>query len=366
MPSSVFKSMRIVGIAGAVPTTTVYNRSFIGQLEESVVNKVIQVTGIEQVQRACRRQTASDLGVAAAEMLIKDKKIDRSEIGAIIDVTEFPDYVAPSTAFTIHKRLGLSQSCMAFDVNLGCTGYVYGLHIACALLHAMSQKYVLLIVGDVPKNNDFSNRKNPDHSYLMMFGDAGTATLIEKTEDIKDEIVTDLYADASDFKKLYTLGGARCVDAPHDVTTWSDGIDRSLYDSYMDGMGVFAFSTKVAPKCMKEFLKRRNETLEDYHDFYFHQANKMIVDRIAKLMKISSDKVPMSLQKYGNTNCGTIPVTLVEHLGSNQDVEEQKVLLCGYGVGLSWGIVSLKIRPADVYPMLYTDYYWEEGEVKPR
>jgi len=366
MPGALFKGVRISGVAGAAPTKTVYNKDFIGQLEENVVTRVIQVTGIEQVQRAKRRQTASDLGFAAAEKLLTEKNIDRKEIGAIINVTEFPDYIAPATAFIIHKRLELPQTCMAFDVNLGCTGYVYGLHLACALLQAMTQKYVLLIVGDVPKNNDFSDRKNPDHSYLMMFGDAGTATLLEKTNNESDVIETDLFADGTDFKKLYTLGGARCVDAPRTVNTWSDGIDRSMFDSYMDGMGVFAFSTKVAPKAMKAFLKRRGETVDDYKDFYLHQANKMIVDRVAKLTRIDPVKVPMSLQKYGNTNCGTIPVTLVDHLGNEDNSVDQKVLFCGFGVGLSWGVVSATIRPSDVLPMEFTDDIWTEGEIQPQ
>ena len=364
MAGAYFPGIRVAGIAGAVPSKVVRADDFISQVGEKVVQRVKLVTGIHEVRRSPRRQTASDLGYAAAERLLTEKGINREEIGAIVNVTEFPDYVAPSTAFVLHKRLGLPQSCIAFDVNLGCTGYVYGLHIACSLLQAMQQRYVLLVVGDVPKNNDFSGRENPDHSYLMMFGDAGTATLLEKTPNSVG-IKTELYADGTDFKMLYTLGGARNVDAPHEVTRWSDDIDRSLYDSYMDGMGVFSFSTTVAPKLIKNFLQEEGKTPSDYDGFILHQANKMIVERVAKLAKLPLEKVPLSMTHYGNTNCSTVPVTVIDQLGCSDETEPKQLFLCGFGVGLSWGVATIEIRPRDVLPMLETDEFYSEGEIKP-
>lgn len=364
MAEAYFKHIRVAGIAGAVPSRIVRADDFLPQVGEKVVQRIKTVTGIQEVRRSSRRQTASDLGFAAAECLLNEKRINREEIGAIVNVTEFPDYVAPSTAFVLHKRLRLPQSCIAFDVNLGCTGYVYGLHIACSLLQAAQQKYVLLIVGDVPKNNDFTGREKPDHGYLMMFGDAGTATLLEKSNE-GEGIRTKLYADGTDFKLLYTLGGARCADASHEVTRWSDGVDRSLYDSYMDGMGVFSFSTTVAPRLIKKFLQEQGETPEDYAGFYLHQANKMIVERVAKLAKLPLDKVPLSLTHYGNTNCGTVPVTIIDKLGDVESAVTQRLFLCGFGVGLSWGVATMELSPADVLPMLETDEFYAEGEVQP-
>lgn len=365
MPGHVFQNIIIAGVAAAAPTTVVVNKDYEERLGKNVVDRVISVTGIEQYHKSARCQTASDLAYIAAEKLLTEKQIDRSEIGAIVDVTESPDYIAPSTAFVLHKRLKLPQACMAFDVNLGCTGYVYGIHIACSLLQTMTQKYVLLVVGDVMKRPDMSDRKNPDNSYLMMFGDAATVTLLAKTEQ-PSEIATDLYADGTDYKMLYTMGRCRCPDAPHDVTVWSDGTERSLYDPYMDGMGVFVFSTTYAPRLVRGFLKDRNESLEQYNEVYFHQANKMIVERIAKILKLDMDKVPLSLPRYGNTNCGSIPVTLVDNLGDNDSDKPRKVLLCGFGVGLSWGIVSLEICPSAVLPMIFSDDYYAEGEIHAR
>lgn len=364
MAKAFFENIRVAGISGAVPSKVVRADDFISQVGEKVVQRVKTVTGIEEVRRSSRRQTASDLGFAAAERLLTEKGIKREEIGAVVNVTEFPDYVAPSTAFVLHKRLGLPQSCIAFDVNLGCTGYVYGLDIACSLLQASQQKYVLLIVGDVPKNNDFTGREKPDHGYLMMFGDAGTATLLEKSAD-GFGIRTELYADGTDFKLLYTLGGARCADATHEVTRWSDGIDRSLYDSYMDGMGVFSFSTTVAPKLIQRFLQERGETSADYDGFYLHQANKMIVERVAKLARLPLEKVPLSLTHYGNTNCGTVPVTIIDQLGDSTVIDSQRLFLCGFGVGLSWGVATMEVSPVDVLPMLETDEFYAEGEIEP-
>lgn len=364
MAGTVFHNVRLIGVAGAVPTKTIYNKDFTDLIEPEALARVIKVTGIEQYQKAVREQTSGDLCYEAANELIQKKGINKEQIGVVITVTQFPDYIAPSTAYILHKRLELDKDCICFDVNLGCTGYVYGLHIASSLLQSMEKKYALLTVGDAVKIPDLRDRKHPEHSNLIMFGDSGTASLLERIED-EEEIQTDLYSDGGRYRALVTLGRCRNIDASHEVTTWSDGYDRSVYDPYMDGFDVFQFSTIEPPNAVKSFLTNRNETNENYDEFYFHQANKMIVDRIVKKLKIDYQKVPMSISKFGNTGGATIPVTMVDHLGNNNSNEYLRCLLCGFGVGLSWGVVSLRLRPSDVLPMIYTDNYYKEGEFYP-
>ena len=358
-----FNHVKVSGIAGAVPRQVIDNHEYDQWLGKKVVDRVIKTSGVQQIHRAIRRQTASDLGYAAAEQLLTQKHIDRSQIGAIINVTEAPDYIAPASAFVLHHRLHLPVDCMPFDVNLGCPGYVYGLHIAASLLSHSTKRYVVLVVGDVFKNNDFSGRENPDHTYLMMLGDGATATLLEKSADGVMESAQ--FAETEHYKALHTMGGARCVDAPHEVTRWQDGFDRSLYDCYMDGIEVFQFSTKRAPEAIKGFLAHTKQTYADDDSLYLHQANKMIVDRVGKLAGFQKTQVPLSLDRYGNTSCASIPITIVDHLGNADVDEEKKLLLCGFGVGLAWGVISLTVHTCDILPMIFTDDFYQEGEIYP-
>lgn len=364
MSQSEFCNIEIAGLATALPTHKVPTESYIQQVGEKVVKRLEKITGVKQVYRAIRKQTASDLGFAAAKCILREKNIKGEDIGAIINVTQTPDYLKPSTAFVLQKRLGLSNDCLAFDVNLGCTGYVYGLHIAASLLEKSAHKYALLIVGDVAKRVDYSKRKNPDHTYMMLFGDAVSATLLKK-EDHTDCIKTDLHADGEGYRMIHLLGGARCVDASREISTWSDGVERSLFDPYMDGMGVFEFSTRVAPQAINDFLTRNDEKLDDYEKIYIHQANKLILDLIIRELNCDITKAPVCIEKYGNTNGASIPLAITDCLGDVHNSAKHKILLCSFGVGLSWGVISLSICPDNVYPLIYTDEYYSEGEFEP-
>ena len=365
MPKTVFQGIRISGIAGAVPKTIIENRSFVDQIGEKAVEKVIKNSGVERFHKSVRRQTAGDLSYVAAKELIEKKKIDLSEVGLIVNITETPDYIAPSTAFVIHKRLGLPNDCIAFDVNLGCTGFVYGINIAASMLSSFTQKkYAIITVGDVGKYCITDSRKNPDNTYLMMMGDGCAAALIEKT-DTPSKIVIDLYADSKDFRVLHTMGGTRCVDVESVVTTWSDGIDRSPLDPYMDGMAVFSFATRTVPQSIRQIMEERNETFEDYSKVYFHQANKMIVDRLGKILNIPEGKVATSLKEYGNTNGASIPFTIMADMDRDSGAKEKHIMMCGFGVGLSWGIVIADINPDEVFSIIESDDIYEEGEFLP-
>lgn len=364
MPKTIFKGVRIAGMAGAVPTTVIENRSFIDQIGEKAVEKVIKNSGVERFHRSPKRQTAGDLSYVAARELLEKKGIDINEIGLLLNITETPDYIAPSTAFVIHKRLGLPIDCIAFDVNLGCTGFVYGINIAASILSTGTKKFAIITLGDVGKHGIYDTRKNPDNTYLMMMGDGCAAVLVEKSDD-DSEIVTDLYADSNDFAVLHTMGGARCFDVEDVVTTWSDGIDRSPLDPYMDGMAVFSFSTRTVPKYIKLFMEERKETFEDYSGVYFHQANKMILDRLTKILGIPEGKTPSSLANYGNTNGASIPFTILNEFKKQGFSDAQHVMLCGFGVGLSWGIVSANIVPSEVFSIVESDDIYEEGEFLP-
>lgn len=364
MAGFAFNNIRIAGMTGAVPKNVVPSRFFEFKFGTETVEKFINLTGVEQCHKTLRNQTASDLGYVAANNLFDKLSVKKDEIGALIFVSESPDYIWPSTACVLQHRLGLSEECLAYDINLGCSGFVYGFHVCSSLLQSMEQKYALLITGDANKFQNLLDREKPDDSNLMLFGDAVTATIIERTE-YTSEAITELYTDGSRYKMLVRGGMSRSVDESKDATRWNDGIDRSIEDPYMDGMGVFVFSTREAPKAINKFLTKYNKNLEDFDCYFLHQANKMIVDRIARILKMPSDKVPMTIDRYGNTASATIPLTMIDKYGLADEDVNYTVLTCGFGVGLSWGVLSVDISPKNVFPIIETDEYFKDGELYP-
>lgn len=357
-----FDNVRIAGIAGCVPNHIINNRDYEELVGKEMVDKIILSTGILQHRRAEIRQTAGDLAYVACNNMLNEFRIDRNEIGAVIFISTNPDYISPSTAFVLHKRLGLSNECIAFDVNLACSAYVYGIQICASLLQSLKQKYVLLANGHAPKNLCTGARKELDHSALMMFGDAATATLLERSEN-KNTIMTSLGADATNFHMMYTLGGARNAAAQCESFVACDGLEHFMTDSIMDGVNVFSFATQKAPESINDFLSDNGETLDDYDKIVLHQANMLIIKRIIKLLKGNPDKFPTTIEKYGNTSGCTIPLTIVDFMGNMSGDASLKLLLSGFGAGLAWGVVSLNIEKKVVLPIYYSDEIYEEGEL---
>lgn len=253
---------------------------------------------------------------------------------------------------------------MAFDINLQCSGFVYGIHTCASLLQNMKQRYLLMVTAEAFKYEDVMKREKPDNSLAVLSGDAGTAMLLERVPEAAP-IRTALYADGTDFKLMIRMGLARGFGLPNEITEWSDGKERSIYDPYMDGMGTFAFATRKTPKAIREFMEDAGTSKEDYDSLVLHQANKMIVERIARLLQWDMDKVPLSISKYGNTSCASIPVTIIDQLGSRDDKKPNRILSCGFGAGCSWGVASFEIIPQNVLFMVETEDYFEEGLVSP-
>ena len=362
----VFRNVDIVGIAGAVPTKRIKSSEYINVFGQQAIERFISVTGIEEIRKCELNQTASDLGFVAAEKLFAEFEIDKNDVGAILFISSSPDYIWPSSACVLQYRLGLPESCLAFDINLGCSGFVYGIHVASSLLQTMEKRYALIIVGEADKIPDLLKREKPDPSCLMMFGDACTATILEKKENAQSTIITELFTKGSGYKSLIRGGQTRSYYRSGDVVEWSDGIERTINDPYMDGMGVFSFSTTDAPRIMKDFVDKYEGKFDDFDRIYLHQANEMIISRIEKKLKIKSDKVPRSLNAYGNTAGASIPITIIDDIYRNNIKEEINVLMCAFGVGLSMGVVSINLDTQKVLPIIETDDCYLEGELTVR
>lgn len=356
MPTFKFNNIRIAGMACAVPKNKVSTESFKGIFGEEEVDKFMVMTGITETRRTSEYQTASDLGYTAANELLNLKNIDRNEIGALVFGTSSPDYRRPASAFVIHKRLGLSIETAVFDLSLGCSSMLYGLQVVASMMNSSDIKKAILIVGDTA-----AKTTNPeDRASIMLVGEASVAVLLEKTEGA-EPITSLVRSDGTGYRYLIVPGGGyRNMNASREVEICADGNKRSLHNSFMQGTSVFTFTISDIPKAIKDFWSLTNTTVDDYDCFAFHQANLYILKQIAKKLKIPLEKMPLSLGKYGNTSGASQIITLCDAYG-NIEGKEIRTLLCGFGVGLSWGVSSIIINTSDIFPIIEDDTIFEEG-----
>lgn len=296
-------------------------------------------TGIEQHRIASPAICASDLCISAAEKLIDDLHWDKSEIDAIVFVSQTPDYILPATSALIQKKLGLSESCYTLDISLGCSGWVYALSVIAALMENGSMKKGLLLAGDTILKLCSSE----DKSTYPLFGDAGTATALEYYGTKERSFMRFcLNTDGNGYEAIIVRDGG--YRNPTDEIsllkeTYESGISRSRINLELDGMSVFSFGISKAPQCVKILLEYSDMDKDSVDYYIFHQANLFMNEKIRKKLNLESEKVPYSLQKFGNTSCASIPLTLVTQLAPQLREKKLKLLGCGFGVGLSWGAV---------------------------
>lgn len=350
-----YNNIKIAGIASAVPTERVTVESFADRFGKETVEKFSKMTGVKEFRRTLKHQTASDLGYAAAERLIAEKNVNREEIGALVFIAHSVDYRRPATACVLHKRLGLSKDCAAFDIGLGCSATVYGLQVIGSMMANSDITKALLITGET-----LTKMVNPgDKSVAMIFGDGGSALLLEKEENSTLDVL--LRTDGNGYKNIIApAGGYRNMDAPRVDAVWPDGNTRNLYNTYMNGTDVFSFTISEVPAAIKDFIEKTGEGIEAYDCFAFHQANQFISKQLAKKFKIPMDKMPLCMDRYGNTSAPAVTMALCDRYGDVKD-ESVKTMFCCFGVGLSWGVASAVISADDILPIIETDELFEEG-----
>lgn len=331
-----FKNIRVAGISAGVPSQIASNLT--PSEEDSVSSDYspedfVKTTGVEE-RRVSGQLCASDLGVPAAEKLISDLNWDKSEIMAVIFVSQSADYILPATSCIIQDRLGLSTECYALDSTLGCSGWVYGLTQVAGLLNAGTIKKALLFVGEGRKR--VPGKRDP------LFGSATAVTALEYSENAPS-LKFHLATDGSGYDAIITPdGGSRNQITEDSFKLYEfEGKFYHRLQTRMKGMDVFSFGISQAPKSVKKLAEHYDF---DYHDadyFVFHQANMKMNNLIAKKLKLDKDQVPSSMRYFGNTNGASIPVTIVTQL-KNRSKVPTKYVCCGFGVGLSWGTVSFE------------------------
>ncbi len=323
---------RIAGIASAVPKQIVSNSDY-AVLSEEHREKIIKYTGIRFRRWAPRELTCSDLCFAAAERLLPELGWQREEIDAVIFVSQTPDYPFPATAQILQDRLGLPQSCLAFDINLGCSGYTYGLYALGALLEGSGLRRGLLLAGDVSKMHGDS-----DPASAVLFGHAASATALEIGEGAKP-IYFELGSDGSGYEVIYVpAGGSRCpVDASSfDKAELKGGGTRGATDVVLDAAEIINFSMREVPVSVKRLLEYAGHSVAEVDAYVFHQANQFINNQVARKIGTKPDKAPTTLYDFGNTSSATIPLTITMQLRERMAAAPLKLVMSGFGVGLSW------------------------------
>ena len=340
-----FKNVGISGISAAVPKNEIDNRYFSKLFSEEEIENTIKTTGIEKRRFADKNTCSSDLCATAAERLFDQMGIDKNSIDLLIFLSQTPDYRQPATAAVLQHRLGLAKTTGAFDINLACSGYIYGLSTAYAYASQEGINRVLLLVGETLSKIISKD----DRATSLLFGDGGTATLIEKGDKYGESFFS-LNTDGSgDWVLRIPAGCYRNPSTPETlkVKKHEDGSIRSEEHLFMDGMEVFNFTMREVPKDIKNVLSFSETDIADINYIVFHQANKFMTDFFAKKLKYTIDQVPYSLQKFGNTSAVSIPLTIVSALPGTL-MQGKKVILSGFGGGLSWGSALLNMGDVKV------------------
>lgn len=333
--------VRVYGMSACVPANVVENsESPLFATHEDYL-RFAETTHIYRRHVATEDVCSSDLCEKSARKLLDDLQWSADEIECLIFVSQTPDYILPATSCILQNRLGCSKNCMAFDISLGCSGWVYGLSVAAALANASRFKKVLLLVGDT-----VTKTKSPlDKTTYPLFGDAGTATALG-FDDTAVAMYFNMNTDGSGADAIIIRdGGFRhpfCEDSL-EVHQFEDGGIRNNLQSYLDGGTVFTFGISRAPKCVKTLLEEFDLDGEAVDYYVFHQANMIMNEKIRSKLKLPAEKVPYIMEEYGNTSSTSIPLTIVTRLRDSVVDRSLNIMACGFGVGLSWGAVYFSI-----------------------
>lgn len=317
------KFAKIKAIDYHLPESTLSNEDLSRQFPEWSVDKIASKTGINSRRIASSSECSSDLAVAAANKLFQsDNGLDREQVDFLIFCTQTPDYFLPTTACILQDRLGLPTSIGAFDFNLGCSGYVYGLGLGTSLIESGQAENVLLLTGDT-----YSKLLAPeDRSVRAIFGDGASATWLSAQASTDPLIGPFVYGtDGAGYKNLIVESGAM-----RDQEGTSDRFLR------MNGSEIFTFTISAVPKLVNQTLEKAGLGLDDIDWFIFHQANAFMMEHLRKKLDIPANKFVVQLDEFGNTVASSIPIAITATANQNQIKPGQKLMTVGFGVGYSW------------------------------
>lgn len=330
-----FKKVGITAMAACVPRNVIDNYHYdLDIWPEEEVRKVVDKVGVVERRFVDDKTCSSDLCYAAAEKLFADNSIDRKEIDLLVFLSQTPDYRMPATGILLQDRLGLPMSTMAFDISLGCSGFINALSIVYAMMQNQGFHKALLLDGET--RSKVYNRK--DRREAFIFGDAGVAVLIERNEKFGESHFS-LNSDGSRGDLIMIPGGGyrnmSSIETLKEKVVDEYGNIRTDENGHMNGTDVFNFVIVEVPKDIKRLMTESGEDIQQMDYYVFHQANAFINNYIAKKMKLDKERIPWTIQKYGNTSSVSVPLTIVSEL-KDKMVGEKKILLSAFGVGMAW------------------------------
>lgn len=305
--------------------------------------KILAKTGVAKRHVAGPGECASDLGVAAAQRLFAQGACAPADVDFLLFCTQAPDYPLPTTACLMQDRLGLRQDCGALDFNLGCSGFVYGLALARGLIETQAARRVLLVTADT-----YTKYVHPrDRSARTLFGDGAAATLIEAVETQEEPLGAFVFGtDGAGGKHLIVpAGGWRQPATPETAVAreMESGNWRAPQNLYMNGPEIFTFTLRVVPETVRECLRRARLSVEQVDYFVFHQASLFMLDHLRRKIGLPEEKFCLCLREFGNTVSSTIPMALEQALRQGRIGPGSRVMLVGFGVGLSWAAAMVTL-----------------------
>ncbi len=334
-----YQGVGVTAMAAAVPKRVVKNLEYtdVWPVEEAAA--IVEKTGIVERRFADEETCSSDLCYAAAEKLIEDNGINKEEIELLVFISQTPDYRMPATSVTLQHRLGLPNNTIAFDINLGCSAFLYGLSVVYGMMQNSGLKKALILDGET-RSKVYSPR---DRRSAFLFGDGGVAALVERDEKFGKSTFS-LNSDGSRAELIMIpAGGYRKMSSAETVVEKvvdEFGNMRSEEQGYMMGGDVFNFVIREIPRDIKNTLAYAGLTTDDFDFVVFHQANNFINSYIARKMKLDTTKIPSTIAKFGNTSSVSVPLTIVSELKGKMNGRKH-LLMSAFGVGMTWatGIV---------------------------
>jgi len=329
---------RIAGISTCVPPRVVDNLECGAAYGEEEVRKVVAMAGVQKRHVVEAGTTSADLCFEAAQHLLQRLGWEPSSITGLIMVTQSPDYFLPSSSCMVHKWLGLSPGCAAFDVGLGCSGYPYGLYLAATMLRAGGQQRILVLHGETPSLFPGAD----DHATTLLFGDAGSATALEAEPDGPGGQFA-LHTDGTGYAGLIIRGGGFRDRCP------AEAADLNLH---MDGAGIFNFTILRVPPLIHDTLGFAGLTVTDIDVYAFHQSNRFIMRHLMKKCGLPAERVPIVLDRFGNSGGPSVALAMTQGAGAADSA--RRVMMLGYGVGLSWSAAIATLDSSA--PLLHGTY----------
>lgn len=343
---AVMKGARVAGVVSCLPTRQVLNPEFEATLGQQAVEDVVKMIGVHARHWVDADTTASDLCLRAGQRLLEQLKWSADSVDALIFLSQTPDYRLPATACVLHGALQMRPGTIAFDVNLGCSGYPYALWLGMMMVQSGAARRVLLAVGDT-----ISKTVDPqDRSTALLFGDAGTMTAIEATTDDLGASHFILGTDGQGARQLIIPNGATKQHQASDDERWAS---RDLTCLFMDGGEVFKFTLQAVPALIESCLSASGRAAGEHDAFLFHQANAFMLKHLIKKTKLPAERVPINIDRYGNCSCASIPLLMTTDLADRLRNGPMTLAMFGFGVGYSWAGASVPMAPLQCAETIY-------------